>query len=120
MTSNQPKQSKLPSDAHMLSAKKEFDKYIAKVKSGEITISGKKETVNHKLELIKDSLEQLKDLAIPYTTLSVLIEDKFGLKLSPQTLKAFCQTQLDFPKTERKAKDKKTPDAVMPTSDDKA
>ena len=120
MTANQSKQNKLPTDAHMLSVNKEFDKYIDKVVSGEITLSGKKETVIHKLELIKGTLEKLKDKAIPYTTLSALLEEKFGLKLSPQTLKAFCQTQLDFPKTERKAKDKKTPDAVMPTSDDKA
>jgi hypothetical protein len=110
MTTKQPKKSALPTVKHVQDNKKALAEYLKKVASGEVHVPGSKETVMSRLELIGDVLSPHKDAAIPYVTLSAILADKIGLKVSPQTLRSYCQTHLGFPKSDRKTKN--APDAV--------
>jgi hypothetical protein len=104
MATNQPKKNKLPSVKHVQDNKEALADYLQKVVNGEVHVAGAKETVMSRLELVGDVLSPLKDAAIPYSTLSAILADKIGLKVSPQTLRSYCQNQLGFPKTDRKTK----------------
>jgi hypothetical protein len=104
MTTKQPKKSTLPTVKHIQDNKEALAEYLQKVASGEVHVAGTKETVMSRLELIGDVLSPLKDAAIPYSTLSTILADKIGLKVSPQTLRTYCQNQLGFPKSDRKTK----------------
>jgi len=100
---------KLPTDEEITSSKADLSEHLEKIISGEISVATKKETITSKLMLIKDIIEPMKqhiiDKKITYTTLSKVLEDKINLKVSAQTLRSFCQNQLDFPKA---SKNKKT------------
>jgi hypothetical protein len=110
MTTKQSKQNKLPTVKHIQDNKAALAEYLQKVASGEVHVAGSKETVMSRLELIGDVLSPLKDKGIPYSILSTIIADKIGLKVSPQTLRAYCQNQLGFPKSDRKAKNSNSDD----------
>ena len=97
------KKKALPSDDFINSKKDSFKEYLEQVASGEVDLSTKKETATDKLELIKDELLLLKDKNISYSIISKLLEEKLDLKISEQTLRAFCQSRLGFPKKERRA-----------------
>lgn len=105
MATKQPKQqNKLPTVKHVQENKEALADYLQKVVSGEVHVAGTKETVMSRLELIGDVLSPLKDKAIPYAILSTILADKIGLTVSHQTLRTYCQTQLGFPKSDRKTK----------------
>jgi hypothetical protein len=115
MSTKPPKQqNKLPTVKHIQDNKAALADYLQKVVSGEVHVAGTKETVMSRLELIGDVLSPLKDKAIPYSTLSTILADKIGLKVSPQTLRAYCQNQLGFPKSDRKTKNSGDDQAKKP------
>lgn len=92
----------LPSDEFIESKKSVLKGYLDKVVAGEIETRPKRETASDKLMLIKDELMMLKDKKIPYTVLRQILIDQLDLTVSEQTLRAFCQSRLKFPKQERK------------------
>lgn len=102
----------LPTDKHIEENRHDLSDFLNKLVSGEISIQSEKETIASKLTLIKDLLEPLREpvinKVITYTILSKALDQKIGLKVSPQTLRSFCQNQLGFPKTERDIKHDKT------------
>jgi uncharacterized protein (UPF0335 family) len=106
MATQKKKAIKLPSNEQITNAKDDLSAYLEKIVRGEISVDTEKETITSKLMLIKDIIEPLKqhiiDKKITYTTLSKVLEEKINLKVSAQTLRSFCQNQLDFPKTTRK------------------
>jgi len=106
MAKQKKKAVKLPSNEKITNSKSDLSTYLEKIIKGEVIVSTKKETITSKLMLIKDIIEPLKqhiiDKNITYTTLSKVLEEKINLKVSAQTLRSFCQNQLDFPKTKRK------------------
>jgi len=61
----------------------------------------RKETITTKLEVIKDELLKLKDKKIPYRIITKLIKQSIGLKVSEQSLRAYCQNQLGFEKSRK-------------------
>ena len=99
------KKTGLPSDDLIESKKSILRGYLDKVIAGEIEIKPKRETASDKLMLIKDELIMLKDKNIPYTILRKILIENLDLKVSEQTLRAFCQSRLGFPKQKRKKTD---------------
>lgn len=99
------KKSDLPSDEFIESKKSVLRGYLDKVVAGEIETKSKRETASDKLVLIKDELMMLKDKHIPYTILRQILIEQLDLTVSEQTLRAFCQSRLGFPKQERKKTD---------------
>lgn len=105
------KQTKLPSDESILKKKDSLAEYLQGIADGSVTVQSPKETVTSKLALIGTTLMPLKDKGIAYTTLSKILFDQIGLKVSPQTLRAFCQDRLDFPKSNKA--NKRLPESTM-------
>lgn len=101
------KKSDLPSDDFIESKKSVLKGYLDKVVAGEIETKPKRETASDKLVLIKDELMMLKDKNIPYTILRQILIEQLDLTVSEQTLRAFCQNRLGFPKQERKKSNSK-------------
>ncbi|HIF9233431.1 TPA: hypothetical protein ACX6QG_003742 [Photobacterium damselae] len=115
------KKNKLPTDKEIKAKLDSFSSLIDKVVDGEVKLKTKRETVADKLELLKEQLLKLKDKSIPYSTLSKLIEDEIGLKVSEQTLRSYCQEKLGFPKKGYKTAALRQPvlkDAKSQLSDD--
>jgi hypothetical protein len=102
---------RLPPDNVITGSKDDLADFLKKLVAGEVSFKTEKETITSKLMLIKDIIEKLKEpiieKRITYVILSKVIEDKIGLKVSPQTLRGFCQNQLGFPKLENKIIKKK-------------
>lgn len=109
MSIQKKKSVKLPSDKKIIESKDNLSAYLNKVVNGEINISTDKETITSKLLLIKDIIEPMKqaiiDKKISYSILSKVLEKQINLKVSAQTLRTFCQNNLDFPKSNRKKKE---------------
>lgn len=103
----------LPSDEFINKKKGLLSAELEKAAQG--TYKGKRETVTDKLELIKDELAPLKDKGIPYTVLRQIIKDQLDLEVSEQTLRAFCQSRLGFPKKQRKQKVESTQESGAST-----
>lgn len=103
----QTKKHKLPADDTIIENKSKLASMLDEVTTNPAKFKTKKDTIQDKLMLIKDELEPLKDKKIPYSTLKKLIEESVGLKVSEQTLRHFCQTQLGFPKRETKEQKQK-------------
>lgn len=92
---------KQPTKAEIQAKAASFIDKLEKVSRNEIKLVTKKDTLKDKLDIIKDGLISLKDKKIPFTTIAKLIEDDLGLKVSPQTLRAYCQNHLGFKRNER-------------------
>ena len=108
MATQNKKAVKLPTDEEITNSKDNLSAHLDKIISGEISVTTKKETITSKLMLIKDIIEPMKqhviDKKISYTTLSKVLEEQINLKVSAQTLRSFCQNQLDFPKLSKNKK----------------
>ena len=108
MATQNKKAVKLPTDEEITNSKDNLSVHLDKIISGEISVATKKETITSKLMLIKDIIEPMKqhviDKKISYTTLSKVLEEQINLKVSAQTLRSFCQNQLDFPKLSKNKK----------------
>jgi hypothetical protein len=95
------KQNKLPSDESILKKKSELAEYLQGIANGTVVIQSKKETITSKLALISETLLPLKNQGIAYSVLAQILLEQINLKVSTQTLRAFCQNHLDFPKSKR-------------------
>lgn len=98
------KKTVLPTDKDIQSKKDAFKDIMEKIASGELDVTNKKQTATDKLMLVKDELLLLKDKNIPYTIIAKILEENLGLKVSEQTLRAFCQSRLGFHKKKRTTK----------------
>ena len=74
-------------------------KYADDIINNVIPLKGKKITLQERISRTAPFLLKFKSHNIPYSILSTLILDKFTIKISEQTLRIFCQEQLDFPKS---------------------
>ena len=106
------KKNKLPTNEEIQNKLDGFATLVSKVVNNEVVLKTNKETITDKLELVRDQLLRLKDKAIPYSTLSKLLEDELGLKVSEQTLRSYCQTKLGFPKKGHKTTALKQPISI--------
>ncbi|MCG3817991.1 hypothetical protein I3256_18790 [Photobacterium damselae] len=97
----------LPTNESIESKKDAFKELMEKIASGELDITNKKQTATDKLMLVKDELLLLKDKNIPYAIIAKILEENLDLKVSEQTLRAFCQNRLGFPKKQRTTKSAK-------------
>ncbi|BCG62916.1 MAG: hypothetical protein methR_P0587 [Methyloprofundus sp.] len=100
------KKAVLPSREEIENNKSALAEYLKKIISGTITVRTKKETVSDRLKLLSDELLLMKGQKMPYSILCTIVTDKTGLQVSEQTLRKFCQENLDFPR----AKDSNTAD----------
>ena len=69
--------------------------------------SSQKETITDKLNVIKNELLVFKNKNISYSILSKILFETIGLKISEQSLRSYCQNQLNFPK-KSKSKNKRS------------
>jgi len=97
---------KLPSDQHINNNKNSLSELVQNIIDNPELFSTPKQTISSKLSLISDELKPLKDKGIPYRVLAKILEQSIGLKVGEQTLRTYCQTQLDFPKRSKKVKAK--------------
>jgi len=108
----------LPSDASIEKNKDDFSQMLQDLLSGTVKLPGQRETVKSKLDLIADILTPLKSEIesgkLKYSDIAKVIDLKLKLKVSPQTLRSFCQDHLGFKKAERKKPIQKVVPTTLP------
>lgn len=108
----------LPSDSFIEKNKDDFAQMLQDVLKGAVKLPGQRETVKSKLDLIADILtplqSEIESGKLKYSDIAKVIELKLKLKVSPQTLRSFCQDHLGFKKAERKKPIQKVVPPTLP------
>jgi len=107
MAKQTKKRDEFPSNEQIQEKLSDLDTLAEKAIAGEY--GNKKTTVMDKLDLVRNTLLKFKDEEgkpkATYATISKVLEDGIGLKVSEQTLRKYCHDHLGFVKFKRKNTD---------------